>query len=76
MDGWISMERWPECRTMDKPGIVFEVRNAEGAAMFVPCVVPFPGAPWDWTSPPLRFRIVPIEKPRRSGPIPRPATPK
>ncbi len=76
MDGWLPMENWPECRRLEKPGIIFEVQNAEGASMFLQCVVPFPGQPWDWTSPPQRFRAVPLRKPTPTSPIPGPVAPR
>ena len=69
---WISMQEWARCAEMSRPGIVFEIRNAEGLSMFTPCVMPPPEAPFDWTLPPLEFRPVPETPPERSDPLPRP----
>lgn len=71
MSDWIDFSRWPDCATMERPGIVFEVVNEENQGMLTPCVVPLP-IPTDWNSEPVRFRIVPEAKPRRSTPIPEP----
>jgi hypothetical protein len=76
MDAWLPMDRWPECRALEKPGIVFEVQNADGDSMVLACELPFPGAPWDWRSPPIRFRAIGLPKPRPTSPIPGPATPR
>ena len=72
MGEWISIEQWQECERLARPGIVFEISNAEGKSMFTPCVVPLPPAPFDWKSAPLRFRTVPEAVPERSAPIPPP----
>ena len=70
---WIDFDRWPECRTMERPGIVFEVENAGGQNLLTACVVPLE-LPADWTSRPLRFRVVEAPALRHSAPIP-PARP-
>jgi hypothetical protein len=70
--GWISMEDWARCVELSRPGIVFEIRNAEGLSLFTPCVMPLPAMPFDWKSPPLRFRAVAEPPPERSAPIPLP----
>lgn len=72
MSDWIDIARWPECAGMAKPGIVFELRNAEGLVMRTPCVMPMPPAPFDWQSPPVEFRAVPESPPVHSTPLPRP----
>lgn len=71
MSEWMSIDRWPDCRQMERPGIVFEVRNAAGQTMRTPCVPTLP-RPFDWTSPPTQFRAVPEGTPRRSDPLPPP----
>ncbi|WP_163271101.1 hypothetical protein [Chelativorans alearense] len=75
MGEWIDFDRWPECASMERPGIVFEVQNAEGQTMATGCVAPLP-LPFDWTSDPVRFRIVEQEKPRHSEPLPQPGSPQ
>lgn len=72
MSAWMAIERWPECTRLERPGIIFEIRNAEGQSMFTNCVVPLPPPPWDWKSPPVQFRAIPQPKPRHSTPIPPP----
>lgn len=73
MSDWIDIERWPDCVGLQKPGIVFEIRNKEGLRLITPCVVPLPDAPFDWRSAPVEFR--PIEEPRpvHSEPLPGPS---
>lgn len=71
MTEWVSFDRWKDCSAMEKPGFVFEVANAEGQILLTRCN-PALQTPWDWTSGPVRFRLVPEEKPRRSTPIPQP----
>ncbi len=70
MSEWIDFDRWPECGSMVRPGIIFEVTNEE-QTLFTNCVVPLP-LPVDWKSTPVRFRIVPEPKPRHSSPLPKP----
>ena len=74
MGEWIAIALWQQCAQMVKPGIVFEVRNAEGQSLLTPCVQPLPAAPFDWTSPAKEFRTVPEPPPERSSPIPEPKT--
>jgi len=71
MSEWIDFERWPDCVRMERPGYVFEVRNGEGRTLLTPCTVPLQ-LPFDWTSPPVRFRLVEEQRPRHSTPVPRP----
>lgn len=71
MSDWVDFERWPDCPAMERPGFVFEVVNADDQAMLTPCVVPLP-IPTDWTSAPVRFRLVQETRPRRSEPLPEP----
>lgn len=70
MSEWMAIEQWEQCRALAKPGIVFELQNAEGLSMITPCVVPAPAAPFDWKSAPVRFRAIVEPKPERSEPIP------
>ena len=72
MSDWIAIEQWSECVRMERPGIVFELRNEQGLSLFTPCVLPLPEAPFDWQSPPNKFRAVEAAKPRHSSPIPKP----
>ena len=72
MGEWIAIAQWHECERMARPGIVFEISNAEGLSLFTPCVAPLPPVPFDWKSPPVRFRTVVEAAPERSAPIPAP----
>ena len=72
MGEWIDFDRWQECASMERPGIVFEVTNAEAQSLLTNCVVPLDW-PFDWTSPPTRFRLVIELPPTHSNPIPEPA---
>jgi len=72
MGEWIAIALWQQCAQMAKPGLVFEVRNAEGQSLLTPCVQPLPAAPFDWTSPAKEFRAVREPPPERSSPIPAP----
>jgi hypothetical protein len=72
MGEWISIAQWQECERMARPGIVFEISNAEGLSLFTPCVVPLPPMPFGWKSAPVRFRAVAETAPERSAPIPPP----
>lgn len=53
MGEWISTAQWQECERMARPGIVFEISNAEGLSLFTPCVAPLPPMPLDWKSAPV-----------------------
>jgi hypothetical protein len=72
MGEWVTIDQWHQCRAMARPGIIFEIQNAAGQSMFTPCVSPMPSAPFDWRSPPLRFRAIKEPPAERSGPIPLP----
>ena len=76
MGEWISIERWQDCLELARPGIIFEISNAEGNSMFTPCVLPMPPAPHNWKSAAVRFRAIPEPAPRHSTPLPAPATGK
>jgi hypothetical protein len=71
MSEWIDFEQWHQCLTMERPGIIFEVKNEEGLRLFTPCIVPLV-VPFDWESPPCAFRVVPEPPPRHSTPLPKP----
>jgi hypothetical protein len=71
MSDWIDFDRWPDCAELERPGYVFEVVNEKGDSMLTECTVPLQ-TPFDWTSPPVRFRLVPELPPRHSDPIPPP----
>jgi hypothetical protein len=72
MSEWMAIAQWSECDKLAKPGIVFEIRNADGQSMLTPCVQPLPNMPFDWKSPAIRFRAVAEGDPVRSAPIPEP----
>jgi len=72
MSEWIAIAQWEKCRELSRPGIIFEISNAEGKSLFTPCVMPLPSMPFNWKSPPLRFRAVAEPPPERSAPIPLP----
>jgi hypothetical protein len=72
MAEWVSIEQWAECASMERPGIVFEIRNAKGQSLFTACVPEVPNMPFDWTGPPLEFRPVPEPPVKHSTPIPVP----
>ena len=72
MSDWIDIEQWQRCLEMEKPGIVFEIRNVEGHSMLAHCTTTVPQAPFDWKSAPVKFRAV-VEPPaEHSTPIPKP----
>ena len=72
MGEWISIAQWQECERMARPGIIFEIGNAEGRSLFTPCVAPLPPVPFDWKTPPVRFRGIAEPRPLRSSPLPEP----
>ena len=69
---WIDFSRWEECRAMERPGYVFEVVDAEQQSMLTTCTVPLP-MPFDWSSSPVKFRMVREPSLRHSDPLPPPA---
>jgi hypothetical protein len=69
---WMAIAQWHECERLKRPGIIFEIQNAEGLSLFAPCTQTMPPAPLGWKSPPVRFRAVVQERPRHSEPIPPP----
>ena len=73
MSEWIDIAEWERCRDLERPGIVFEIRNAEGLSLVTPCVLPLPDMPWDWKAPALEFRPIEEVPPMHSEPLPRPS---
>jgi hypothetical protein len=73
MAEWIAIDQWERCVEMARPGIIFELRNADGLSLFTPCVVPMPPPPFDWKSAPIEFRAVLEAPPQHSAPLPPPA---
>ena len=72
MSEWMPIDEWRRCVELARPGIAFEIRNAEGMSLFTPCTDAVPKAPWDWTSPPLEFRAISEAPAERSEPLPAP----
>jgi hypothetical protein len=72
MGEWLAIEQWERCVEMARPGIVFEMRNAEGLSLLTPCVPGVPTKPFDWTSAPKEFRAVAEPAPEHSTPLPAP----
>jgi hypothetical protein len=72
MGEWMAIVQWQDCARLARPGIVFELRNAEGRTMLSPCTVRAPKPPLDWTSPPVEFRAVAEPPAEHSAPIPAP----
>lgn len=75
MSDWLAIAQWNECAKFAQPGIIFELRNAEGQTMLSPCVLPLPPAPASWSSPAVVFRTIPQPKAQHSNPIPTPVNP-
>jgi len=71
MSDWIDFGQWQDCAQMERPGSIFEVRNAEGQSILTTCSDPLQ-LPHDWRSSPVQFRLVEAPKPRHSNPIPQP----
>ena len=53
MSEWMAIAQWHECEKMTRPGIVFELKNAEGQTMLSPCVAQVPQlrSSWAWRTP-------------------------
>jgi hypothetical protein len=69
---WMTIDQWQRCVEMAKPGIIFEIRNADGQSLFTPCTSTLPAVPFDWKTPATAFRAVDEPAPLRSGPLPPP----
>lgn len=67
---WIAISEWARCVEMARPGIVFEMRNAEGLVLTTECTPSLPEVPFDWTLPPIEFRAVTLMPPTHSTPLP------
>ena len=72
MGEWIAIEHWERCRELERPGIVFEIRNAEGLSLFTPCTATVPTVSFDWRLPPFEFRPIEEAAPEHSAPLPPP----
>lgn len=72
MGEWMAIAEWHRCAEMSRPGIVFEIRNAEGLRLVTRCAPDVPAPPWDWKSPGIEFRAIPEPKPEHSDPLPPP----
>ena len=72
MSEWIAIAQWEKCLELARPGVIFEISNAEGKSLFTPCVVPLPSVPFDWKSAPVRFRSIAEPRPQHSSPLPAP----
>jgi hypothetical protein len=72
MSEWMAIAQWQECASLARPGIVFEIRNADNQVLVTPCVQPMPAMPRNWASPPVQFRAVAEPKPEHSAPLPAP----
>lgn len=75
MSDWIDFAQWSLCDEMARPGVVFEVVNADGQVMLTECT-PVLEIPTDWKAGPIRFRPIPEPVPTRSKPIPLSLTPR
>lgn len=73
MTEWYEIARWAECVDLARPGHVFEIVNGDGQALLTPCTPTLPELPFDWTAPPLRFRLVAELPGLHSEPLPAPA---
>ena len=72
MSDWMNIDQWQRCPDMARPGIVFELRNADGQSIITPCTAAIPTIPHDWKSAPVRFRAIVEPAPRHSTPMPKP----
>lgn len=69
---WVSMSRWEDCKKLERPGVIFEIRNIDDQRLFTNCISPPPKVPFDWKSPPVSFRAIEEPKSRHSDPLPPP----
>jgi hypothetical protein len=68
----MAIAQWQQCQQMARPGIIFELQNAEGLSLFTQCAEAVPDTPFDWKSPPVRFRAIKQPPPLHSDPLPPP----
>lgn len=71
MSEWIDFVHWQECKAMERSGYIFEVVNADEQHLLTTCTVTF-ALPFDWTSSPVKFRMIPEPALKRSNPLPPP----
>lgn len=71
MSEWIDFIHWQECKVMERQGYIFEVVNADDQYLLTTCTTPL-DFPFDWTSSPVKFRMIAETKPRHSDPLPPP----
>jgi hypothetical protein len=69
---WLPISDWARCRELAKPGLIAELRNAEGQSLFTPCTDEVPPVPFDWASPVEKFRMIVEPTPTHSTPLPEP----
>jgi hypothetical protein len=72
MSEWMAISQWQDCANLARPGIVFEIRNADNQVLVTRCVQPLPAMPQNWESPPVQFRAIAEPKPEHSPPLPAP----
>ena len=72
MGDWKSIQDWAQCAEMVGPGIIFELRNAEGQSLYSPSVSSVPATPFGWKSAPKEFRAIRQPPPEHSSPMPLP----
>lgn len=71
MSEWIDFAHWQECKALERRGYTFEVVNADEQHMLTSCT-PSVEVPFDWTSLPVKFRMVAEPPLKRSDPLPPP----
>jgi hypothetical protein len=71
MSEWIDFIHWQECKAMERPGYIFEVVNADEQQMLTTCTAILE-VPFDWTSLPVKFRLIVEPALNRSDPLPPP----
>ena len=69
MSDWLDIDQWDHCHKLARPGIVFEIRNAEEQSMIAHGAAAVPAAPFDWISAPVKFRAVVELPPQLSQPM-------
>lgn len=66
---WIDFIHWQECKAIERPGYISEVVNADDQHILTTCIAPLK-VPSGWVTSPVKFRIVPEQRPRHSTPLP------
>ncbi len=72
MSEWMAIAQWHECEKLTRPGIVFELKNAEGLTMLSPCVAQVPAQAFRLEVAPGRVPRGRCARPRHSEPMPPP----